>query len=199
MMKERVFHAISYFSVATIAVCLAFLIALRFVPRSHSQTTATPPPKPPPAGDAVATPGASAAPVDKSPTAAGDSAKAVLEEVTGFLEPFIYDAKSRRDPFQPYVEIRSASAMTVPSYLSPLQRYELSEFKLVGIMWDVHDPKAMFIDPDHQVHVVGRDESIGKKNGYIAAIREGEVVVVESNRARDGLLTYKPTVLRIER
>lgn len=84
-------------------------------------------------------------------------------------------------------------------FMTPLQRYELNEFKLVGIMWDVHDPKAMFVDPDHQVHVVGRDESIGKKNGYIAAIREGEVVVVESNRMKDGTLTYKPTVLRIER
>ena len=83
--------------------------------------------------------------------------------------------------------------------MTPLQKWELGEFKLVGIMWDVRDPKAMFIDPENQVHVVGRDESIGKKNGYVAVIREGEVVVVESNRSKDGSMSFKPTVLRIDR
>ena len=56
----------------------------------------------------------------------------------------------------------------------------------------------MFIDPEKQVHVAGRDESIGKRNGYIATIREGEVVVVESFR-KDGEVLFKPKVLHIER
>lgn len=125
-----------------------------------------------------------------------DSASTVAAEVQGFLEPFIYDAKNRRDPFQPFVDVRPVETQ---QFLSPLQRYDLDEFRLVGIMWDVHDPKAMFVDPERQVHVVGRDESIGKRNGYIATIREGEVVVVESFRGKGGTLTFKPRVLHLER
>lgn len=191
-MKGEWRHFISYMTVATVAVCVAFLVALRFVTKSHSQEGT-----PPAAG--APTPGPTPAPTEtaKPGGATADSAKAVLEEVTGFLEPFIYDAKNRRDPFQPYVDVRPIADN--PLYMTPLQRYELSDFKLVGIMWDVHDPKAMFVDPDKQVHVVGRDESIGKKNGYIAVIREGEVVVVESSRNKEGVLAFKPTVLRIER
>lgn len=188
MRRENWLQAASYVSVAVVAVSLAFLVSLRFLTKSHSQ--ANKPPGPP---GAPAAPGAPSA-------AAADSAKAVLEEVTGFLEPFIYDARNRRDPFQPYVDVRPAAGPDQqPVFLTPLQKFELSEFRLVGIMWDIHDPKAMFIDPEHQVHVVGRDESIGKKNGYIAVIREGEVVVVESNRGKDGTMAFKPTVLRIDR
>jgi len=170
------FDILSYVGVSVLAVGLAFLIALRFVGKSHSQNN---PAQPAPA-------------VKQTPTQ--ESAAAVAAEVQGFLEPFIYDSKNRRDPFQAYVDFRPAENLN----LSPLQRFDLDDLHLVGIMWDVHNPRAMFIDPDKQVHVAGRDESIGKKNGYIAVIREGEVVVVESFR-KDGELQFKPRVLRMER
>ena len=63
-------------------------------------------------------------------------------------------------------------------------------------MWDVKNPKAMFIDPNNTVHVIGVDERIGRNNGYVAVIREGEVVVVETQRLR-GELIYTTRVLRI--
>lgn len=170
------FDVISYLVVSVLAVGMAFLVSLRFVTRSHSQTNPA------------------TAPVTGKETPTQESASAVAAEVQGFLEPFIYSAKNRRDPFQTYVDFRPAENLN----LSPLQRWDLDELHLVGVMWDVHNPKAMFIDPDKQVHVAGRDESIGKKNGYIAAIREGEVVVVESIR-KDGELQFKPRVLRMER
>lgn len=157
-------------------------------PTAGTAPSSPPPPSPntpPPVGAAAGRPN----------VPAQESAAAVAAEVQGFLEPFIYDAKNRRDPFQPYADFRPVDTQLM---LSPLQRYDLDELKLVGIMWDVHSPKAMFIDPDKQVHVVGRDESIGKKNGYIATIREGEVVVVESVR-KDGEVVFKPRVLRMER
>jgi type IV pilus assembly protein PilP len=169
---------LSYVLVSILAVGSAFLVSLRFVAHSHSQNNPAP---------------TAAAPAKAS--AAQESAAAVAAEVQGFLEPFIYDSKNRRDPFQTYVDFRPAESNT---NLSPLQRFDLDELHLVGIMWDIHNPKAMFIDPEKQVHVAGRDESIGKRNGYIAVIREGEVVVVESVR-KDGELQFKPRVLRMER
>ena len=122
-----------------------------------------------------------------------------IAQLEGFLEPFIYDIVNRRDPFQPYAEyVPVDDQANAGRALSPAQRWDLEKLKLIGIMWDIKDPKAMFLDPDQDVMILGRDESIGNKNGYLAAIREGEVVVVEAVRKR-GDISYRTRVLRIER
>jgi len=121
-----------------------------------------------------------------------------IAELEGFLEPFIYDIVNRRDPFQPYSEYVPTEDGGPSRTMSPAQRWELEQLRLIGIMWDIKDPKAMFMDPEKDVMILGRDESIGNRNGYIAAIREGEVVVVEAIRKR-GDIIYRTRVLRIER
>jgi type IV pilus assembly protein PilP len=129
---------------------------------------------------------------------AASQANSGIAELEGFLEPFIYDIVNRRDPFQAYAEYVPPEDTGPPRALSPAQRWDLEQLKLVGIMWDIKDPKAMFLDPEEEVMILGRDESIGNRNGYIAAIREGEVVVVEAIRKR-GDIIYRTRVLRIER
>lgn len=127
------------------------------------------------------------------------------QDVQGFLEPFVYDPRGRRDPFKPYGGImdetlsRGGDKKGVNLETKPLQSYDIDQFRLVAVMWDINAPKAMFVDPKDQIHVVGRDERIGRKNGYIASIREGEVVVVEQNRNDDNQVTYSTKVLRIQR
>ncbi|MGZ5025147.1 MAG: pilus assembly protein PilP, partial [Chthoniobacterales bacterium] len=150
----------------------------------------------PPAGQAVAKPGAAAAAAAKA--AAGAGAGSQISELEGFLEPFIYDVVNRRDPFLAYAEYVPVDTSAPTRPLSPAQRFDLDQLRLVGIMWDIRDPKAMFMDPEAEVIVLGRDEGIGNRNGYIASIREGEVVVVEAIRKR-GDIIYKTRVLRIER
>lgn len=115
-----------------------------------------------------------------------------------FLEPFIYDTKGRRDPFQPYVEMRAPEEGEMQGPLLPLQRYDIDDIKLTGIIWDVKSPKALFIDPGKQTHILGRDDRIGRNNGYIAVIREGEVVVVEAQRIR-GETIYSTRVIKLPR
>lgn len=127
------------------------------------------------------------------------------QDLQGFLEPFVYDPRGRRDPFKPYAGIVDESVSRKgPLALSendgkPLQSYDLDQFKLVAVMWDIRNPRAMFMDPKAQVHIVGRDERIGRKNGYIAAIREGEVIVVEQIKSEENQSSYSTKVLRIQR
>jgi type IV pilus assembly protein PilP len=165
--------------VSVVSVALAFLLATHWMTKSYSQTAPADP---------------SAAPANSQleppPTAAE-----VAAEVQGFLEPYIYDAKNRRDPFQPYQEFKEIEQGAV---LSPLQKFELDQLKLVGILWDVRNPRAMFVDPNNEVHIAGRDEGIGKRNGYIATIRESEVVVVETYH-QNGQNVFKTRVLRLDR
>jgi hypothetical protein len=114
MRRDSIGQILSYVFVAILAVAMAFLISLKFLKRSHSQE-ATPPAQP-------------------KNVAPQESAAAVAAEVQGFLEPFLYDSKNRRDPFQPFQDFRPIETQQV---LFPLQRWDVDEFHLVGVMWDI--------------------------------------------------------------
>ncbi|MCB0362100.1 MAG: pilus assembly protein PilP [Bdellovibrionales bacterium] len=122
----------------------------------------------------------------------------VFSDFQTFLEPFIYDPKNRKDPFKPYVESTPVDQGELQGPLLPLQRFDTSEIRLVGIIWDVAAPKAMFLDPTNTVHIIGKNERIGRNNGYVAMIREGEVVVIEATRKEDEVI-YTTTVMKITR
>lgn len=144
------------------------------------------------AATVVTKPGATAnAP---SSTASGNS---IIDTSVPFLEPYVFDLREgRRNPFQPPAMINN-SAMNAMLPGSPLERYDLNEIKLVGIMWNIKRPKAMFIDPLGNVYILGIDDRIGRKHGYIAAIRNGEVVVMEASNY-NGQPTYRPRILQID-
>lgn len=137
----------------------------------------------------------------ESPTPPPPAANAA-QDVQGFLEPFVYDPRGRRDPFKSYggiIEESSKKSLLSEDESKPLQSYDIDQFKLVAVMWNVNNPRAMFMDPKAQIHIVGRDERIGRKNGYIAVIREGEVVVVEQIKNEENQSSYSTKVLRILR
>jgi Tfp pilus assembly protein PilP len=108
---------------------------------------------------------------------------------------YIYDPSGRRDPFKPFIQFRKEdfapsnlprSEMENAPLFAPVQAgpdsiegYAVDNLKLVGIIWNVSDPKAMFEAPTKKVFLVHKQSRIGKNNGYVAAIREGEIVVVE--------------------
>jgi type IV pilus assembly protein PilP len=129
---------------------------------------------------------------------AANSGISGISELEGFLEPFIYDETNRRDPFLAFGVNIPVGDTEAPRILAPIQKFPLSDFKLVGVLWDVKTPKAMVVSSSQELFIVERDQSIGIDNGYVAAIRESEIVVVEPVKKR-GDVTYKTTVLRMER
>lgn len=163
-------------------------LSLIFMLSAQVLAQTPPPPPPPPSAPGIA-------PAPPPPSIAGIGA-GLSSEIESFLEPYIYDPKGRRDPFKPYAESAPLEEGEMAGPLLPLQQYDLEQLRLVGILWNIADPKAMFIDPKNQVHVVRRDERLGKKNGYVAVIREGEVVVVEAVNV-NGDLMYSTRVLKI--
>jgi len=137
---------------------------------------------------------------DRGEPAEGAPVKTGLLEDFPYLQPYKYDAENRRDPFRSFSfkggDNIDPGATVFP--ILPLQRYDLDELKLIGIMWDVRVPKAMFLDPNKEVHTLGKDDRIGRNNGYIAVIREGEVVIVEAQKIREELV-YTSRVLKMDR
>ena len=196
MRKHDFFQLGLYVLASAVSVGAAFLFSLQFMGQSVAQE------------DQMAPPELEEQALPQDPdSSAGDEANSSettsksggpgIAQLEGFLEPFIYDMINRRDPFLPYSDFIPVTDGPVRP-TSPAQRFSLDELRLVAVMWDVKEPKAMFLDPKSEVLTLGRDESIGNRNGYIAAIREGEVVVVEAIRQR-GDIIYRTRVLRIER
>lgn len=124
-----------------------------------------------------------------------DPSKSLL---TGIIEEFTYDPKGKRDPFKPYSS--SGGKQVIAKDLGPLfelQKFDLDQLKLIGVIWDNRNPKAMILDPSGKGHIVRRNERLGKNNGYIHTIREGELVVVESFTANDGRTSYQTKLIKL--
>lgn len=134
------------------------------------------------------------------PTNVQDENKEIISgDIETLMAPYNYDTGNRRDPFKEFrldmgSDISEDGIFVGP--LRPLQRFDLDKIIPVAIIWDVESPKAMFVDPTSKVHILGKDERIGRNNGYIATIREGEIVVIETVKRR-GQLSFKTSILKI--
>ncbi|HEX4923546.1 MAG TPA: pilus assembly protein PilP [Bdellovibrionales bacterium] len=170
-------------------------------PANQPQGAVPPPPPLPgqvPAPGSAAAPapggGANAAPADSTK---GEEVRTILQ---GIFEDYKYDPVGKRDPFSPYLAPKAAAECGPfqDCDTGALERFALDQLKLVGIIWDVKTPKAMFTDPGGKTHVVNEQDKVGRNNGYIAEIREGEVVVIEKFYNL-GRFTYQTQVLKLQR
>jgi len=90
-----------------------------------------------------------------------------------------YSSARMRDPFRPFVlELRSKRRRR--ENLSPLERVELSQLKLVGIIWDIPEPRAMVEDTAGLGYVIKIGTSIGRNDGTVKVIAPKEVVIEEN-------------------
>ena len=83
-----------------------------------------------------------------------------------------------RDPFRP-MTLRTKVQARKRENLSPLERYDLSQLKLVGIIWEIKEPRAMVEDPAGLGYVVKVGTPIGNNDGKIKTIRRNEIVIEE--------------------
>jgi type IV pilus assembly protein PilP len=150
----------------------------------------TPPQAPPPAPVAAPDAGLSNA----SGMGSDDSSMVIQPSPEGYT----YDPAGRRDPFKPYGQSQQSQVVIPqkedreepekpPMPTDPLQMYDVSQFRLVGIIWQVRNPKAVVRDPVGKMHLIYRETKIGRNSGFVASIREGEVLVVEPTVAENGM------------
>jgi len=90
-----------------------------------------------------------------------------------------YSSAGKRDPFQP-LPLKVQAKRRPRENLSPLERYDLGQLKLVGIVWDLKAPRAMVEDAAGLGYVVGVGTLIGPNDGKIKEIKPTEVVIVET-------------------
>ena len=112
----------------------------------------------PPAMTTATAPGASTPPMDSA-------------------EGYSYDPKSRRDPFQSLTKmIKSAS---LQSQMPPLQRVQISDMKLLGIMWGGYGYFGLIQTPEGKGYTVKEGMLLGTNNGVIKTITDKAIIVAE--------------------
>lgn len=217
---------ISYVLVASVGLWLAFFMSMKFMTPAHSQeapgsgelpaeflqevqSTQVPDAPPvPPSGQTTQT---VPAPPEQVPPSVpppppdqmqGQGAPVLQQPGASFVQDvdFAYDPTGKRDPFMPFRTVRIvAPNITRPlEELEPLQRWDLERLQVVGILWDVRSPRAMIRDPDGGLFTIVKNSKIGRNEGFVAAIREGEIVVVETIY-QEGNATKESRVLELKK
>jgi type IV pilus assembly protein PilP len=111
--------------------------------------------------------------------AGAEETPAAPTEVARAVEPagdVPYDSAGRRDPFRPPRSgtVRSGEPQT------PLQRYEIGQLRLVAVIYDTRDPRAVVEDDQGLGYIVRVGTPIGLNGGTVRSIERGRVQITES-------------------
>lgn len=89
-------------------------------------------------------------------------------------------ADGRRDPFRPFTLDLQRADTPEEAILSPLQRYEIAQLKLAGLVLDLRTPRAMLQDSSGMGYIITPGTPIGRRHGVVKSIEPGRVVVEET-------------------
>ena len=85
-----------------------------------------------------------------------------LPELT---ESLFVDSPRHRDPFLPYLEVIIKKEVLLERPIQrevKLKEYDISELKLIGIITNIGDPRAMVTTPDNTGFVLRRGDYVGR-------------------------------------
>ena len=89
-----------------------------------------------------------------------------------------YVSLGRRDPFRPP---RVNQMLMGGAERTPLQRYELGQLRLVAVIYDMQDPRAVVEDEVGLGYIIRVGTKIGVNDGIVRGIERGRVLVEEES------------------
>lgn len=103
-----------------------------------------------------------------------------------------FDFSNKKDPFKPYMNVKAAVAPTADQAKRarleglPIHRYDVGQFRVIGIVTGAKDNQAMVVDPTGKGYVLKSGMLIGKNEGRISAITANGIEVVEQFKDDNG-------------
>ena len=132
--------------------------------------------------------GAAAVAADATPTPTATPEEAATEE-------YNYNPIGKRDPFRSF--LADELAPDTRKVVTPLQRYDLDQLQIIGIIWGISSPRAMVTSPDGKGYVVQKGTLIGKNWGKVSRITQDEVIISEEYRDFEGKLIVTEVPLKL--
>lgn len=115
------------------------------------------------------------APVKTAKSEAEKPAVAVGEKEESFPG---YTATTLKDPFEPFLK-EEVVAVRRKGALSPLEKFDLGELTLSGILIKGSEAVALIEDNEGKGYTVKKGVKIGKNGGVITKITKNEVFIIE--------------------
>ncbi len=112
---------------------------------------------------------------------------------------YTYNASGKADPFKAFIQISSARESSRTAPLTPLQKYEVSQLKLVAIMVMPEGNIALVEDSAGKGYFLKKGTEIGKNDGKVKVIFKDKVVIEEVYEDIFGLKKMNEVSLFLQR
>ncbi len=90
-----------------------------------------------------------------------------------------YNPLGKPDPFKPFIQLTPVRELSRTTPLTPLQKYDISQLKLVAIISTPEGNIAMVEDSAGKGYFVKRGTEIGKNDGKVTKILKDRLIVEE--------------------
>jgi len=103
-----------------------------------------------------------------------------------------FDFSGKKDPFKPDIAVKVAPAPSAGDLKRslqaglPIHSFDVSQFRLIGIMTGAKENQAMVVDPNGKGYVLKTGMTIGKNDGRVIAVTINGVDVVEQFKDDSG-------------
>ena len=108
---------------------------------------------------------------------------------------FVYDPIGKRDPFRSF--LLQSEWERDQGAESPLEKFDLSQLDVAGVIWRADKRRALILDPSGQAFVVAEGDRIGKNSGHVIEIGDSRMLVKEAYVDFHGEQTTKEIEMRI--
>jgi len=90
-----------------------------------------------------------------------------------------YNPTGKPDPFKPFIELTPVREKVRTTPLTPLQKYDLSQLKLVAIISTPEGNVALVEDSTGKGYFIKRGTEIGKNDGKVTKILKDRIIIEE--------------------
>ncbi len=134
-----------------------------------------------------------AEPSDKKPTKAVKSEDLIKKSPT-----YAYSSDGRRDIFKNLLSGNNGKVRKVKKkVLTPLEKYDISELKLVGVILGALGKRGVLRVTDGKVFSIKVGTPIGKNSGWVKKIEPNKIVIEEPYQDFSGKELQRDVTLRI--
>jgi Tfp pilus assembly protein PilP len=118
--------------------------------------------------------------------------------------PYTYKSGERRDPFLSIIEATRAQREakkkgTKGQQQQPLENYNLTQIRLIAIVWNKNVSIAQVGLPDNKFYTIKLGTSVGIHGGKVHEIKENAIVIREYKPDFKGILKAEDTVLSLRK